>query len=269
MNKAFLFSFFPIILISCVYLCADQYHDYAKDWALQHIYLSNGDLRINQQELEAIRDLIAVSAHRSKITQEAQTVALQMSIEMWHAWQNIAQTRLNPSHDRPYTVNRINTATIEEFWELIDEQEFVCQQYANVAQQVVHGDVLSTKYAKQAVSKMRAQARVFMLDALADVKKQLGDLYDIAFNKSQDVDSVIESNDDALLYKRFSISDFVLAYVPNLAINTFVQADKTHNLLSQEGWHVLEKIQHVGNQVWDAIEFSRFAFYQALLAELT
>jgi hypothetical protein len=51
-------------------------------------------------------------------------------------------------------------------------------------------------------------------------------------------------------------------------MHSFIHADKAHNTVSAEGWQVLEKIQRIGNQVWDAIEMARSAFYRALLDEL-
>lgn len=262
---------FPLLLL-IFQISADIYTDYAKQWSLQHIYFRNGALRISQEELAAIRELITVSLHRSAITCRAQQEALKRVTHYWHIWQNIAQTRLNPSHDRPFKVDLAACLPEEQFLHLIDEQEQVSRDYAKIAQKVVYGNILTSQLAKNAVSDMRSQARVFMLDALANVKKHLGTLYDIAFKRTrQVVDDLHEFDDcadeDALL-RSLNFADFILSYVPQLAVNTFVHADKTHNRLSQEAWQVLEKIQLIGNQVWDAIEASRSAFYQALLDEL-
>ncbi len=265
--KASLLTILPLFLLFNTSL-AGPHVDYAKKWALRYIHFRNGDLRITKQELQAIHDLIAISAHRSAITCKAQQQSLEMVTYYWHIWQNIAQTRLNPSHERPFRLSRPEDGIHVDFLNIIDEQETACKKYAKIAQNVVYGDTLSSKLAQDAVADMRSRARVFMLDALTDVKKQLGNLYDIAFKKSQHMDDLVDMDQNEFIVRGCNIADFILAYVPNLALNTFIHADKTHNVVSQEAWQVLEKIQSIGNQVWHAIEESRYAFYQALLDEL-
>ncbi len=267
MKKARLLSILPLFLLFNIIL-AGPYADYAKKWALRYIHFRNGDLRISKQELQAIHDLIAISAHRSAITCKVQQRSLEMVTFHWHIWQNIAQTRLNPSQERPFRFSRLEDGAHTDFLDVVDEQETACKTYAKIAQNVVYGDALSSKLAKDAVADMRSQARVFMLDALTDVKKQLGNLYDAAFKKSQHMDDLIDIDQNEVIARGCNIADFILAYVPNLALNTFIHADRTHNVVSQEAWQVLEKIQSIGNQVWHAIEVSRYAFYQALLDEL-
>lgn len=265
MKKLF-FVLVVLQLFSLNLMCAqDVYAMYAKRWCSTYIYDESGRLRISFEDVKAIRELVQLSADRAAITLKAQNDALSMATMFWQVWQNISQTRLNPSHERPYCIDRAACLSLEAYWDLVCEQESVSKQYSEVAQRVVYGGVLTHQSAQDAVAAMRAQARVYMVDSLADVKKQLGGLYAIAFNKSQEVDTFA---DDMSFQRGLNLGEFVLSYVPNLAMHSFVHADKAHNHISSEGWQMLEKVQRIGNQVWDAIESSRYAFYRALLDEL-
>ena len=245
-----------------------HYRVYARQWAQDYIIAPDGSLRIARQDLEGIIKLIDYSLRRSEATLKSQRIALDAINLAWKAWQNMTQTRLNPSHTRPHIINAAEKKkALEAFWPALEEQEALCKAYSQVAKEVVHGDVLSSTLSKDAVKEIRRQARIFMLDALTDVKKQLEGLYAITFNKN--VDPALEVTDqDADLVKAFSISEFIMSYVPQLAVHQFIHADKLYNNLSQEGWDILQKIQLIGNQAWDAIETARVGFYRALLDEV-
>lgn len=263
--------FFALVLfqiISFDYMYAQSaYATYAKRWCNTYIYDESNQLRVSQADLEAMRELIQLSADRAVITLKAQAAALQTLTLFWQAWQNLSRTRLNPSHERPYRVDREASITFDAYWDLMHAQEQCSKRYSETAQRVVHGGVLSHQLSRDAVEHMRAQARIYMVDALADVKKQLGGLYEIAFHKSQEL-CLVSDDMQVDAQRGLNLGEFILSYVPNLAMHSFVHADKAHNLISAEGWQVLEKIQRIGNQVWDAIEIARYAFYRALLDEL-
>lgn len=265
MKKLFSVLVISVSIFVCDSLAKDVYRSFAKKWCRAYIYDEQKVLRIAAEDLCAIRELIQLSADRAAITRKAQDTALQTLTLFWQVWQNLSQTRLNPSHKRPFSIDRAACLSFDDYWHLIDEQESVSKNYSEFAEHVVHGNVLTHQLSKDAVENMRAQARVYMVDALADVKKQLGALYNIAFHKSQEVDALVDGAD---VQRGLNLGEFILSYVPNLAMHSFVHADKAHNLISAEGWQVLEKVQRIGNQVWDAIEAARYAFYRALLDEL-
>ncbi len=260
------------LFLSCIPLlvCAnpDFYQEYAWQWSHRYIYDADGNLRISKDELEAVRQLVDCSLHRSKLTLAAQQQAWQTVSLLWQGWQNFAQTRLNPSRDRPYLIApEEKMVTVEGFWEILAAHEEVCKEYGQIVKDVVHGNTLQNALAKEAVKDMRQEARVCMLDALTDVKKQLEGLYDITFNKSFDL--LIEAiEEDESGIKRFNVSSFLMNYIPNLVMHKFIEADALYNTLSEEGWTMLEKIQLIGNQAWHAIETARANFYRALLNEL-
>jgi hypothetical protein len=263
----FLLSPLSLVLFAASDVDRQIYNNYAKQWCASYIVDEHGELRITHEELDAITDLINLSAERAAITLEAQTGMLKTIELLWHAWENLVQTRLNPSHQRPYVIDRAERNEAKSFWDLAEAQAACCKAYSATAERVVHGDILQSRYAKDAVAQMRAQARVYMVDALSDVKKQLGSLYDLAFHKS--FDQLAEDiGEEASLHKKIAFGEYLLSYIPNLALHSFIQADKTHNLVTSEGWSVLYKIQQIGNLVWGAIEQARYEFYQALLDEI-
>ncbi len=267
MNRSLL-----LILVSVPFLTytnADLYREYAEQWAGRYIYDAHGKLRISPDDFEAIKQLVDCSLHRSTLTLAAQQQAWQTVTLLWQGWQNFAQTRLNPSKDRPYLIapEEKNVST-QDFWDILAAHEEVCKEYGHMVGDVVYGDTLEDALAKEAVNQMRQEARICMLDALTDVKKQLEGLYDITFNKS--LDPLLEAlEEDESGSKRFNISSFLMNYIPNLVVHKFVEADALYNTLSEEGWTVLEKVQLIGNQAWHAIETARSHFYRALLDELT
>ena len=260
------------LFLSCIpfLVCADSglYREYAWQWSHRYIYDTDGSLRISKDDLEAIRQLVDCSLHRSRLTLAAQQQAWQTVTLLWQGWQNFAQTRLDPSRDRPYLIApEEKTVTVEGFWEILATHEEVCKEYGETVKEVVYGDTLKNALAKEAVKEMRQEARVCMLDALTDVKKQLEGLYNITFNKSFDL--LIEAiEEDESGTKRFNVSSFLMNYIPNLVVHKFVEADALYNTLSEEGWTILEKVQLIGNQAWHAIETARAHFYRALLDEL-
>ena len=265
-RSLFLFLFSIPFLV-----CADSglYREYAWQWSHRYIYDADGNLRISKDDLEAIRQLVDCSLHRSTVTIAAQQQVWQAVTLLWQGWQNFAQTRLNPSKDRPYLIApEDKTVTVEGCWEILAAHEEACTAYGQIVKEVVYEATLHTPLAKEAVQEMRQEARVCMLDALTDVKMQLEGLYDITFNKSFDL--LIEAiEEDESGTKRFNVSSFLMNYIPNLVVHKFVEADALYNTLSEEGWTILEKVQLIGNQAWHAIEMARSHFYRALLDELT
>lgn len=267
MKKVVLFLIFSQSIYASVVFVSDIYKDFAVNWCKAYVYDESKKLRISGQDLDHIRLLIQLSADRAQLTLRAQDIALKTLELFWQAWQNVSQTRLNPSHERPFELDRSQCVPFDLYWDLIEDQEQCSKQYSEVAQRVVYGGVLADQLSRDAVEHMRSQARIYMVDALADIKKQLGALYDIAFEKGQDI-QIDEGDEVSDVRRKFSFAEFILSYVPNLAMHCFIHADKTHNVMSAEAWFMLQKVQRIGNQVWHAIESARLAFYTALLIEL-
>lgn len=274
-----LFCLLSVLFLS---IAANDYASYANSWLREHIVDIKGNLRIPQADYQQLCIMMTSSRDRSRTTLAAQTPALNALRMVWHEWANVAQTRMNPSHERPFAVNRTQREQImQDFWQTVDEQEVISTQYNTLVQQAVYGTALSSQSARLALTDARTQARVFMLQALADARTQLGALYEYAFNKMPTVAEELEAmltKVNALLedcdineldQRTFNLSDFLVSYLPGLAVHTFIEADKLHNRISQEAWQALFTLQEIGNFVWQAIETTRTAYYQALLDALT
>ena len=262
-----------IILLFCFYAFNHakgiSVRAYANQWMKDFIVDKDGDLIIPVQEFNAIKALIKISHKRSEQTLIAQQQALQALELLWHGWQNLAQTRLNPSKQRPFAIADIDKHEVcSNFWHALEKQEYLSEKYGYITERVVHGNVLNSTRAQSAVKDFRQQARVVMLDALTDVKKHLATLYEITFNKRNDPILDVQDPEDLTRITRFSMGDFLMSYIPNLVVHKFIEADKLYNSLSEEGWAILQKIQNIGNTAWHAIETARTAFYQALLDEI-
>lgn len=273
---------FCLFLTPILYITANNFASYAHSWLHEHIVDANNNLLIPQADYQQLCIVMSSSRDRSRATLAAQTPALDALRMVWHEWANVAQTRLNPSHERPFAVNREQREQImQDFWQAIDEQEAISSAYNTVVQQAVYGSALSSQSARLALTDARSKARVFMLQALADARTQLGALYQYAFNKMPahaellenlitKVNTLLEVYDPDEAYQRtFNLSDFLVSYLPGLAVHTFIEADKMHNRFSQEAWQALFTLQEIGNFVWHAIETTRTAYYQALLDALT
>jgi hypothetical protein len=244
----------------------ETYQPYAAQWADQYIRNADGSLAITRNDLDMIKKLVDSSLRRAQITLLVQQHAWQTIELFWQGWQNFAQTRLNPSKDRPFALDEHRHEKAEQFWQLLEHYDHICSEYTHIAQEIVHGDLLETDLAKKSVAKMRQDVRVFMVHALSDVKKHLEALYSITFKVSpQELVDIFETEQ----LKSFSLSSFLIDYIPSLAMHKFIHADAFYTGLSQEGFDVLTKIQLIGNQAWDAIEIARAHFYAALLDEIS
>lgn len=252
--------------MSSLYVHADNpYLLYAQRWASEYIQGADKNLLISQSDFEHIKELVKISLDRAQVTLQSQEIMWQGMHLCKQAWENLIATRLNPSKQFPNIItNQQKQMVMDRFWQAHDLYETVCKDYCQVAQRVAHGNVLQTPLAKDAVNAMRQEVRVCMIDALADVKKQLESVYAILLKNAD-----LENEQTKMLKKQLSIASFLIDYVPNLVMHHFIKADAFYTQLSNDSWSVYEKIQLIGNQAWHAIETARAAFYQALLDELT
>jgi len=233
---------------------AETFNNHAIAWVNAYVFDRYGNRVATDMELQYVANLMLFSYLRSQETLTAQSTALEAIKSTWHGWQNIAKRRLNPSNQPPYTIDiEYELKKNELFWQSYARHQRVSSVYDHTVAQVVYGSLLETPLMVQGVKDMRTEARKIMLDALADIKRHLGNLFDYAFNKH------FRNNQEV---KR-GIADFVLSYIPQLAVNTFIHADALHNTVSEETWHMLYTVQEVGIQTWQAIELARSAFYKA------
>jgi len=230
------------------------FDDDANAWVSSYAYDHSGKRVATDSELQYVLNLMYYSYVRSFETLCAQQAALYMLKGSWEGWQNIAKRRLNPSKPQPYSVCSADQIELaQDFWRQYEVHQRTSDTYDHAVQCVVYTDVVNTPLVMQGVKDMRTEARKVMLDALADIKQYFGKLFDYAFRP-------IFKNDTET--KR-GIADFVMSYIPQLAVNTFIHADALHNDVSDDAWNMLYTVQDVGIQTWSAIEKARKAFYKA------
>lgn len=235
-------------------ICLDDrpYQKQAANWVKTYILGGENNLLICPKEVQLIANLIYFSLRRSQYTLLAQEKALNSLNITWQAWQNIAQTRLDPSQKTPYEIPDCEKQIdLPHFWQIYDKYRKIGLTYSATVKNIVDGNFLVTTVANNCVTNMRDQARTVVAQSITDTKNYIGELF-YANKKSQ-----------KNLPCNLSFLDFIWAYLPKLAINSFIEANKTNDKVSEESWKILMKIQQIGKQTWDMIEQERASFYLA------
>ena len=228
-----------------------QYHEKAIDWINRYILDSQGNLLIYPKEAQLIANAIYFSFKRSYCTLVGQKAALQSLDAIWKGWQNIAQTRLDPSKEHPYRlVEQEKMQPLEHFWTYHDEHLKIGKTYTHAINHVVNGDFLLSINAKNSIVHIRNNARTVVAQAITDVKKYIGKLF--YTNKKTPKNC-----------KNLNFLDYLFDYMPKLAIASFIQANSANDTVSEESWNILMKIQDVGKTTWQMIEQERAGFYLA------
>ena len=233
---------------------ANTFNNHATAWVNAYVFDRYGNQITTDIELQYVANLMYFSYRRSQETVRAQQAALETLQGVWHGWQNIAKRRLNPSNTPPYYIDVAHEVKkSEDFWRQYALHQRISCTYDHTVTNVVYGGLLTNQLIVQGVKDMRTEARKVMLDAMTDIKQHLGNLFDYAFNK--------RFRDDQEIIR--GIGDFVMSYIPQLAVNSFTNADALHNTVSDDTWQMLYTVQTVGVQTWQAIEQARMAFYKA------
>ena len=232
------------------YICDHPYHKQALEWIQEYILDYNGNFLVYPEELQMIANLTYLSFKRSLFTLKAQEKSLQTLDTLWKGWQNIAQTRMDPSIEQPYYITETEKSyeNIVQFWQLHDEHRKVGLAYSHAIKDIVDGKTLITVYAHDSVNTMRNQARTVVAHSLLNVKNYVGELFHTTETKFQKILSYI---------------NFIWTYLPKLALHSFVEANKTNDSVSEESWEIIMKIQNVGKHTWQIIEQDRASFYLA------
>jgi len=231
------------------YIDDHPYQKQAIEWTKKYILDYNGNFLVHPKEMQLIANLIYLSFQRSKCTLEAQEKSLRTLESFWKGWQNIAQTRMDPSVTQPFTISEADKSyeTIMQFWQLHDKHRQVGLTYTHAVKNIVDGKSLITIYARDGVDAMRNQARTVIAHSLLNVKNYVGELF---YNEKK-------------FQKILSYVNFIWDYLPKLALSSFVEANKTNDLVSEESWEILMKIQKIGKHTWQIIEQDRASFYLA------
>ena len=237
----------------------ETFNNHAYTWVNAYLFNRYGQRIASDLDLQYVANLIYFSYRRSQETVRVQTLALEALQGTWKGWQNITQRRLNPGNPTPYTIDVAQQVqNAENFWRHYALQQRINSAYDIANTHITHGDLISNSTVSQGIADMRTESRKIMIDALTDFKNHLGKLFDYAFKPTFKNDKEIVRG----------ISDFVMAYIPQLAVNSFINADALHNQVSEETWHMLVTVQDIGIQTWQVIEAARMAFYKAHYAQV-
>jgi len=237
------------------------YKKQARQWITSHIYNSEiNQLKICKEDLLLIVNLCHLSYLRSLKTLEAQDVALKRMETTWKGWHNIACNRLDPSKEQQYYITDAEKKS-DLFWELHDQHKKIGTTYTKAVNNIVHGAALTTINAKNAVDTMRSHARAAIAQELISLQKLLGKLFYESQKKSNRLTEAV-----AHIWQH--LPTFTWSYIPQLAIRSFVEANKLNNELSQNTWKTFFAIQAFGAQTWQKIEEARASLYLAYYNEL-
>ncbi len=256
-------SFLALFLIhqaGGVTLDSTAYQHDAKKW--KNKYLVNGS-GLTSSDLQYIANLFYFSLLRSVATLAAQEAAVPALDTMWRGWQNIAQTRMNPSHSLPYPLNYHEQQQTYDFF--IQAQQIHRSgglTYAHASQVVVKENVVSAD-ALSAVQEVRQNARTVIMEAFLDIKKILGAAYNFASEHLRE--ESLYKDDENL---RWDLVDTIISYIPKLASQSFIEAEKIQTQASEKSWEIIQNIIEVNTQIWNAVETARASYYLAYYREI-
>jgi len=249
-----------LALILCMtssgYPRSHNYYQEADEWAFENFFSPQN--RIPATERDLTLNFIYCAYMRSHATLEAQKSACATLETVWQSWQNIAQTRMNPSVQAPYTIHYENQSALFEQFLRMQQLHRICgQRYAIAAEETIKGAHSAAH--EQAIKHLRERSREVIMKEFLDIKKVLGELYDYACNYKN-----IFADDEYDQIDRFDLLDTIVSYIPSYyAAHSFIEAERLQATASKQCWQTLKTITDVSIQIWNAVETARMAYYGA------
>jgi hypothetical protein len=236
------------------------YQNDAQEWITQYIQ-KDDKILISAYDLQLIANLFYFSYMRSFETIRAQAAARAVFESLWHGWQNIAQTRMNPSLKAPHLIDYQKQS--EHYAAFIKAQQNhhrIGQTYSHIAEAAVKQQYLSQD-AQEAVIRLREHARTIVAHAFLDAKKIVGDLYEVAIEGLRDPESTPTL--------RFDVLETISYYLPILSMQSFIEAEKAQLKAGEQSWQIINTMLAVNMTIWDTIETARASYYLAYYNALT
>lgn len=265
--KCFMLSifFFLSCSLSALKLSPSKYRDEAKEWSNTYVISKQNKLLMNPSDLQLCANLFYFSYLRSAVTIKAQDIACNTLNGMWQGWQNIAQTRMNPSLDLPYPTDYAKQENLyQDFVKAQTYHRMLGQTYAHAAETAVKQDYL-TGHSKNAILEARERSREVVILAFIEAKKILGDLIDFA---SANLRSDWIEWDDQEIITKFDFLDSLSQYIPYFALKSFLEIERINTQASEQTWQIISTMCGISKQMWDAIEMARGSYYLAYYQEL-
>jgi len=237
-------------------------------WVNSYIKDSDGSLKISRQDLKAVLNLLYLSYARSNITLTAQDDGLNAVQQSWQAFQNIIQLRRNPSKELPYAINeQTYTRDTKALYGHQKEHRQIGTIYSAAVENILHGSMIDNEQLKKGLEVLKDESRRAIIDALSNVQQYLDILSHIRDDIKKEAFNTEQSNGQT----RTSIGDYVLALIPNFAVNSFVQADDLTMTVSEESWKAMYQVFNISNIIWKSVERARaelyLAYYKAVYLE--
>ncbi len=255
-----------ISLLNITLYSNDQLKIQATNWVNTYVLNPDGTPRISAYDIRAIANLIYLSWARSAMTIKCQEQLLYILDVMWKGWQNVAQIRLDPSIDLPYSIPLEQQEASQAFWGLVESHHSIGITYTYAVKMILEKQIVQSSFALDGIANMRDKARKVVLDSLLNIRKQLGQFFNTGTKDREIEIGLFPCNQPGHLLqeeatKNINLMEYIYAYIPQLALHSFVEANNLQNVVSEEGWHALKTIQEVGNRTWKAIEEARAEFY--------
>ncbi len=251
--------------ISALKLTPSKYRDQAQEWVNTFVISPHSKLLMSLEDLQLCANLFYFSYLRSAATIKAQDLACSTLCQMWQGWQNIAQTRMNPSLDLPYPADYAHQENLyKEFIKAQTYHRMLGQTYAHAAQTAVKEAYL-TDHSKDAILEARERSREVVIIAFVEVKKVLGEMIDFA---SENLRSDWIEWDDQAEDCRFDFMDSISQYIPYFAVKSFIELERINTQASEKTWKIITTMCGVNKQMWESIEMARGSFYLAHYQEL-
>jgi hypothetical protein len=229
--------------------------DRAQQWIDTHIY-NDGGFKIAPDQLQFIINLVYFSYMRSQTTVTIQPLAIRALNGLWYGWHNIIGTRLNPSQQIPHPIcNRQEERVNQEFWNSYRHHRTAALSYAHAVNNIIQDTVVTDPAAQRAIKGLRAIAHKVITTALTDLKQHITNL---VFGKKDPCEDIT----------RTTLSQFVVTYIPHLAQQSFIDANKLTLAASIESWDMFIKIQEISNYTWRITEQARAHLYHTVYRKL-
>jgi hypothetical protein len=234
-----------------------KYEQEARDWAYNAFFSPAST--INEEERSIILNFIYCAYWRSRATIDAQKAATAILETIWKGWQNIAQTRMNPSHKAPYCIDyKIQEEIFKKFQDAQVDHQNYRQTYDIAADYTIKGS--HSKAHSAAVTILKDRARHIIIKEFINVKKTLGDLFEFACGHLR----LNQDETENLDIFRFDYLDTLTSFIPtSYAAHSFIEAEKLQKTASIKTWQTLETITMVNQKIWEAVETARMEYYEA------
>jgi len=255
MKKKLLLSI--ITMLICAQTLPNTHKEYADRFVASYIQNAQGELKCEPEDINIILNFLHFAYERSQSTMHAQLQTLAAVSATWCLWQNVAETRRNPSIDVPYIfdesayLNLMQTAITAQKY-----HETVGITYAKALESILKERTVGNHIVVLAIEEIREHVRAAVVSSLTNVNEHITTLLEWATNKDFGIsEEEIEQRD---------MLNYIASYIPVIATYSFVAMDKASLQASEDGWKILRKMQELTNVVWKTIETTRSACLRAL-----